>query len=297
MLRPPRPSAYPRIAVSGVFSSWLTESRKFRSASREAASCSAISLNARASEATSVPPSCGSGSCCSSAASALVAAATRRIGRAIERAIRNDSAAARPAPASAANSRSRRNGLHSAERRLFGPQQEQAAGRDRAVRVEIVTARVDRLPVAGLVDVENVLGELSARLDENPDAARQRVLVDVADVRAALLREIVGAARQGRDLRLVDLAAGEHRADRRSSARASGQALRASLRTAAPAGCSWRDGLVAGAAQRADQLRAPELAAQLRDVDVDGARAARILEPPDAVEQQVARDEACRCAP
>ena len=129
-----RPSAYPRMAVSGVFSSWLTESRKFRSASREADNCCVISLNALASEATSVVPSCGSGSCCSSAANARVAAATRRIGRAIERAIQNDSAAASAAPASAAKSRSRRNGFHSAERRLSG--RNSSRPRDGIVRYE-----------------------------------------------------------------------------------------------------------------------------------------------------------------
>ena len=34
-----------------------------------------------------------------------------------------------------------------------------------------------------------------------------------------------------------------------------------------------------------------ELPAQLRDVDVDGARAARVAHAPDAVEQLVARDD------
>ena len=43
--------------MSGVFSSWLTESRNARSASREAASCSTIWLNASASDASSVVPS------------------------------------------------------------------------------------------------------------------------------------------------------------------------------------------------------------------------------------------------
>ena len=51
------------------------------------------------------------------------------------------------------------------------------------------------------------------------------------------------------------------------------------------------DGLVARAAHGADRVGTAELAAQLRDVDVDGARAARVAHPPDAVEQLVARDD------
>ena len=48
-------------------------------------------------------------------------------------------------------------------------------------------------------------------------------------------------------------------------------------------------GLVPGAAHRPDQLGPVELPPQLRDVDVDGARAAREREAPDALEQALAR--------
>ncbi len=75
------PSAYPRIAVSGVFSSWLTESRKFRSLSRAAASSAAISLKARASEASSSAPLSGSSVGVFPAARARLASTTRRTGR------------------------------------------------------------------------------------------------------------------------------------------------------------------------------------------------------------------------
>src|SRR4051812_46479584 len=50
------------------------------------------------------------------------------------------------------------------------------------------------------------------------------------------------------------------------------------------------DGLVPGAPHGADQLRRPELAAQLRDVDVHGARPARVGEAPHLVEQALARE-------
>src|SRR5205823_5093771 len=63
---------------------------------------------------------------------------------------------------------------------------------------------------------------------------------------------------------------------------------------AAPAGCSRLDGLVPGPAQRPDQIRAVELAAYLGDVHVDGAGAARVLLPPDALEQEVTRDDDAR---
>ena len=62
-------SPWPRIADSGVFSSWLTESRNARSASRERSSSSAIWLNAAASAFTSSEPVTGSGSGRSPAAS------------------------------------------------------------------------------------------------------------------------------------------------------------------------------------------------------------------------------------
>src|SRR5262249_12982537 len=51
------------------------------------------------------------------------------------------------------------------------------------------------------------------------------------------------------------------------------------------------DGLVARAADRLDQLRPPELAPELRDMDVDRPRAAGVVEPPDALEQELARDD------
>ena len=57
-----RPSAWPRIAVSGVFSSWLTERRKARSASCARRSSSESSLNDVESCRSSVEPSIGSGS-------------------------------------------------------------------------------------------------------------------------------------------------------------------------------------------------------------------------------------------
>ena len=50
--------------MSGVFSSWLTERRKFRSASCACWSCAASSLNATASVAISAAPSTGTGSGC-----------------------------------------------------------------------------------------------------------------------------------------------------------------------------------------------------------------------------------------
>jgi hypothetical protein len=74
------PLGVARIAVRGVFSSWLTERRKLRSLSREAASCSAISLNDRASNSSSAGPVSGTASARPSAASACVASATRPTG-------------------------------------------------------------------------------------------------------------------------------------------------------------------------------------------------------------------------
>src|ERR687887_1697465 len=45
---------------------------------------------------------------------------------------------------------------------------------------------------------------------------------------------------------------------------------------------------VAEAPYRLDQVRTPQLLAQLRDVDVDGARSARKRHPPHAVEEPLA---------
>ena len=52
--------------------------------------------------------------------------------------------------------------------------------------------------------------------------------------------------------------------------------------------CPSRYRLVAGAAHRLDEVRTAELGAHLGDVLVDGARAAGVLETPDAVEQYLA---------
>src|SRR5262245_2083696 len=52
----------------------------------------------------------------------------------------------------------------------------------------------------------------------------------------------------------------------------------------------WLDGLVAGAADLANQVGPAELAAQLSDVDVDGSRAAGVVVAPHPLEQQVARE-------
>ena len=49
---------------------------------------------------------------------------------------------------------------------------------------------------------------------------------------------------------------------------------------------SWPDGFVARAAHGADRVGTAELAAQLRDVHVDGARASRVAHPPDVVDPQ-----------
>src|SRR5690348_7199117 len=54
---------------------------------------------------------------------------------------------------------------------------------------------------------------------------------------------------------------------------------------------SGRDELVAGPAYRPDPLGVSELAPELRDVHVDGARAARIGHPPDEIEQTLARED------
>ena len=83
------PSAWPRIAVSGVFSSWLTERRKARSASCARWSSSESSLKAAESWRSSVEPSIGSSSGLSPSASRRLASATRVTGRATARASRN----------------------------------------------------------------------------------------------------------------------------------------------------------------------------------------------------------------
>ena len=210
-------------------------------------------------------PPVGSGSCRSSAASERVASATRRIGRAIDRATMNDSTAAKITPASAASSRSPRNGRHAADFRLAGPHEHQTEARDRAVRVELLLALVRRLAVAALVHV----GHERAR---TPSAAApgSRTLPETSSfalevhVLAALLREVVGAARDARRLRTVDLPPRQHRADRerqRKRDRERGQGRpeqprpEASCRLRQPTP-SRRDCLVPGAAERADQSRA-----------------------------------------
>jgi hypothetical protein len=65
------------MAASGVFSSWLTESRKLRSASRARSRSSASLLNDAARFATSVEPVTGSGPGRCPAASARLASETR----------------------------------------------------------------------------------------------------------------------------------------------------------------------------------------------------------------------------
>src|SRR5579884_1132265 len=54
---------------------------------------------------------------------------------------------------------------------------------------------------------------------------------------------------------------------------------------------SGRDELVAGPAHRPDALGVSQLAPQLRDVHVDGARAAGIRHAPDEIEQALARED------
>src|SRR5579884_2709646 len=111
-------SPWPRIVLSGVFSSWLTESRNRRSASRARASSSSIWLKADDRAAISAGPATGSGSWRSPAASRRLAAATRRIGRATAPASRKAATAAIPAPAAAAIANASVNGRRSAAARL-----------------------------------------------------------------------------------------------------------------------------------------------------------------------------------
>jgi len=84
------------MAASGVFSSWLTESRNDRSAARAASRSAAISLNASARATASLGPAAGIGVGRSPAARLRAASATRRIGRAIARARKAAAAAAIP---------------------------------------------------------------------------------------------------------------------------------------------------------------------------------------------------------
>ena len=107
-------SAWPRIAVSGVFSSWLTESRNVRSASCALSSSPERWLNELASVATSRGPATGSGSGRSPAARARLASETRATGRETARESRNATAAARAAPTRPASPRPRANGVQSA---------------------------------------------------------------------------------------------------------------------------------------------------------------------------------------
>ena len=92
--------------------------------------------------------------------------------------------------------------------------EDQPEVRQGAVGVELPDAEVGRLTVARTIHVRHERCEVRTWLDEDPHAARQRVLRLVVDVLPALEREVVGAPRQARRLRPIDLPASEHRTDR-----------------------------------------------------------------------------------
>ena len=146
--RRPRPRAAPRrsraIAVSGVFSSWLTESRNERSASRARASCSARSLNETASVASSAAPSTGHRVRMRARrrGSRGRRDARRRAGRSGARAT-NAAAAASAPPTSAAITIASTNGVQRVVVEALRPEQDERAVADRLGR-EVVVGPVDR---------------------------------------------------------------------------------------------------------------------------------------------------------
>ena len=95
-----------------------------------------------------------------------------------------------------------------------GPQQQQPARGDQAVRVQVALPVVGRLAVALASHVGDVRGELRALVDDRPDTARDVVRVVVADSVTARRGEAVGLAGENADLGAVDLLANQHRADR-----------------------------------------------------------------------------------
>ena len=106
-------SAYPRIEVNGVRSSWLTDSRKRPCASRARASSSDISLNDAPRSDNSSSPRTGTDTPASPVARRRVAADSSPIGRVRRRASRNESTTASRTPPSPARSRLPMNGRHS----------------------------------------------------------------------------------------------------------------------------------------------------------------------------------------
>ena len=254
---------HPRIAVSSVLrSSWLTESRKFRSLSREAASWVAISLNAAASDASSRAPSSSStGVGVSPAASAWLAAATLRTGRTIERATANEESRREQRPREPREEQIPK--VWMPRPRPGGPQQEQAAIGDRAVGVEVAVTLVGRRAAALGVHVRHVPCEHRAQVDDPPHpSAKRGVGVLVVDRLAAGGGVAVGDPRQQGDLGAVDLARVSTAPIAIVSASVSPSAARAAANSRDPGGSSRCDSSpVPAAAERADQLGAAELAA------------------------------------
>ena len=213
-----RPSAQPRIAVSGVFSSWLTESRNARSASRDARSCSAISLNARASVGELERPRLGQRLVLlggGDAAGGVGDATDRPADRAGDDQ-RQQRRRARPRRRPTSR-RSRRNGSPGRATSWRGSE---AAGRGPAACGTSRARAAPRYVVVPSLErfTSGTYGRSSARgCDDEPHAAGELVLGLVADRLAPLQRESVGARRERRGVRAVDLAAGQNRADRRSS--------------------------------------------------------------------------------
>ena len=106
-------SPWPRIEASGVFSSWLTESRNDALGVLRAVELLGHLVERGRERRHLVGPSTGSGPGVSPAASCRLAIATRRIGRATAPASRNAAIAARPAPAAAAITKAIVNGRQS----------------------------------------------------------------------------------------------------------------------------------------------------------------------------------------
>ena len=160
---------------------------------------------------------------------------------------------------------------------LDGREQQQPAVRKRAVRVELPLALVGRLAVARPVDVRDDAPRTRGRgwiIDRTPPTTLvPRCVADV--LRAARARgrrrwrASAAACERSTWRRVSD---GADRDRQRERERERRQRRREQPRRAAT---SCDDGLVPRSAQRADQVGPAELAAQLRDVHVDGARAAR----------------------